>query len=170
MHLAPPPSSLPILPAAGEGSDGFALAADDARRVPTVDPVRLRHLTRLDGRRAALHIALEWTGIVAGAALAEQFFSPIVWALACVWIGSRLHALGIMAHDGTHGLLVPNRALNDLIVEVFLAWPVFLSLSRATGPCTATTTASSTPPAIRTGRATGLIDSRAARASSTSRG
>lgn len=115
--------------ASSDADGAFALVGDHARPVPILDPARLRELTRLDGRVAAFHIALEWTGIVFAVVLTEAFFSWPAWGLACVWIGARLHALGIMAHDGTHGLLTPHRRLNDLVVELCLAWPVFLSLT-----------------------------------------
>ncbi len=92
----------------------------------------LRPLTRIDVRLSLLHIALEWAGIVVAAVVCEHFWSTnawwLVWAAACVWIGARLHAFGIMAHDGTHGLLSSNKTFNDLLVELTLAWPVMLSL------------------------------------------
>lgn len=101
-----------------------AAGPDDYR----LDGARLRALTRIDARWSMGHIAWEWICILACAWLCERYFSWPIWLLACVCIGSRLHALGIMAHDGTHGLLFRNRRLNDLVVELLLAWPVFLSL------------------------------------------
>lgn len=91
-------------------------------------PHRLRELTRIDRIKTVQHIALEWSGIVLAALVCEDHFSWQLWVIACVFIGSRLHALGILAHDGTHGLLWPAKRTNDLLVECLLAWPVFLSL------------------------------------------
>jgi len=94
-----------------------------------LDIERLRALSRVDTWRAVAHIALEWSAIIGCVWLCERYFSPLAWLAACVFIGSRLHALGIMAHDGAHYLLAKNRRLNNLLVELFLAWPVFLSFS-----------------------------------------
>lgn len=93
-----------------------------------LDTERVRALSRIDGRWSVAHIALEWSAIVACAWLCELYFSPLAWLAACVFIGSRLHALGIIAHDGAHYLLARRRPINDLLVELLLAWPVFLSL------------------------------------------
>jgi len=63
--------------------------------------------------------------LVAAVALSAQ--RAWVWPWAWVWIGSRMHGLGVLAHDGAHGLLWPRRRWNDLIVELLLAWPILLS-------------------------------------------
>ena len=118
--------------------DGAATSDDDrdfAPRLPQVldrDDYRLsadelRPLTRIDGWVTARHVALEWLCILGTAWLCERFFSPLLLAASCVVIGSRLHALGILAHDGAHGLLAKSRRRNDLVVELLLAWPVLLS-------------------------------------------
>lgn len=106
--------------------------AEEAERRPReeyrVPAVQLRALTRIDRGQTLMHIGGEWLLIVGSAALCERYFSPALFVATCVLIGSRLHALGILAHDGTHGLLWPKRRINDLLVECLLAWPVFLSL------------------------------------------
>jgi fatty acid desaturase len=93
-----------------------------------LDPQRVRALSRVDARCSIAHITLEWSAILICAWLCQTYFSLVAWAAACVFIGSRLHALGVMAHDGAHYLLARDKRVNDLLVELFLAWPVFLSL------------------------------------------
>lgn len=115
----------------GELSPGI-FVAEVAKGRPRDDyrlpPEQLREFTRFDKSKTVLHIGGEWLVILGCAALCEAYFSAPAFFAACVVIGSRLHALGILAHDGTHGLLWPKRRINDLLVECLLAWPVFLSL------------------------------------------
>ena len=44
-------------------------------------------------------------------------------------IAARQHALGILAHDGAHGLICRNRVLNDLLASVLCEWPLMSNLS-----------------------------------------
>src|SRR6185295_11373794 len=46
--------------------------------------------------------------------------------VAVIWIGSRQHALFLLAHDGAHRLLHPNRWWNDRLSELCLAWPLLV--------------------------------------------
>ncbi len=89
-------------------------------------PVVVRRLSRLHPGRGVAHILLEWIAIGAAAWLAETLWHPLLYAVAVVWIGSRQHALAVMAHDAVHGLIVPNRRANDLLAELLLAWPVLM--------------------------------------------
>ncbi len=53
--------------------------------------------------------------------------SWIVYILSVLIIGSRQHALGSLVHDGTHYTLSKNRYVNDLICDLFCAFPIFIS-------------------------------------------
>lgn len=98
---------------------------DAAYRLP---PSELRVFSRVQGWRTTLHLLAEWGSIGAAAWLCELFWHPLVYVLAVVWIGARLHAIGILAHDGAHFLLYRSRWWNDRICELFCAWPVLMSL------------------------------------------
>jgi fatty acid desaturase len=113
-----------IAPAAPELPATPAPHARGAHRLP---PGELRELSRLRPGVALAHVAAEWLGIAAAVALCEAFWHPLVYASAVVWIGARLHALGILAHDGAHFLILPNRRWNDWVTRLFLAWPVGMS-------------------------------------------
>ncbi len=80
--------------------------------------------------RALGLIAFDWGTWILAAALGLWAQQAWLWPLLWVWIGSRLHGLGILAHDGAHGLLWPSRRINDLVVELVLAWPILLSPAR----------------------------------------
>ena len=88
--------------------------------------VVVRRLSHLHPRLGVAHILLEWAAIVVAAWVTETFWHPLLYAVAVVWIGSRQHALAVMAHDGVHGLIVRNRRANDLLAELLLAWPVLM--------------------------------------------
>lgn len=48
---------------------------------------------------------------------------PLLYLLAVMFIGARQHALLILLHDGAHHRLAKSSLRNDLIAELFLAWP-----------------------------------------------
>src|SRR3546814_20599006 len=43
-------------------------------------------------------------------------------------IGSRIQFLAVMMHDACHGMLFSNRRLNDLIGDIFVAYPLGFSI------------------------------------------
>jgi fatty acid desaturase len=88
-----------------------------------IEPSRLRALSRVQPVRAALHIALEWTAILAAAWLCWSHWHPALYVLCVAFIGARQHALLVLMHDGSHHRLFPDRRVNDWIGEIFLAWP-----------------------------------------------
>lgn len=120
---------MPPASTATDPSAPFAVAPDlEASRGPGRLPAsELRDLMRLDSRLALGHIALEWFAILAAAVVCDLFWHPLLYLATVIWIGSRQHALGVMAHDGAHGLLLRNRAWNDAVAQIFLAWPLFMA-------------------------------------------
>src|SRR3569833_1407444 len=70
----------------------------------------------------------EWIFIAAAITLSIVADRWYVTALALLIIGSRQHALAILAHDAAHYRFLPHRSWNDWIGNIFLAWPVFISL------------------------------------------
>ena len=87
--------------------------------------LRERHQTNLG--RVFFDIVLIYS-IIAGAI----YFSISVdtwWAylLSVFVIGSRLHALGVLVHEGTHYTLSKNKYVNDLVSDLFCAFPIFIS-------------------------------------------
>lgn len=102
---------------------------DFAGEVPErLDAAEVRRLSELRPAVSAAHVVLEWTAIVAAGVLCWRFFHPALYALTVVFIGARQHALMVLAHDGAHYRLFRNRALNDWVSELVLAWP-FIVLS-----------------------------------------
>jgi fatty acid desaturase len=73
-------------------------------------------------------IALEWIAIAAACAVAAWSRHPVVYLVAVAFIGARQHALTILAHDAVHLRLLPGKRHNDLLANLLLAWPTFISV------------------------------------------
>lgn len=82
---------------------------------------------KTNGLRVIFDIAMVW--LVIALALWMALSLETWWAslLAILIIGSRQHALGTLVHDGTHYTLFKNRAVNDVICDLFCAFPIFIS-------------------------------------------
>jgi fatty acid desaturase len=74
-----------------------------------------------------LDIALDWA-VIALAVLACTLISPWLCPLAVVLIGNRQRSLGNILHDGSHYNLHRHHEINNLIVRVLLAPPLFVGL------------------------------------------
>ncbi len=101
----------------------------EAARIPArLDAAELRDLSRIEPWRAIRAIAAEWIGIAAAIAAASWAAHPLVTLLAVLFIGARQHALLVIAHDAAHFRLLPDRAWNDRVGNLFLSWPMFVSV------------------------------------------
>lgn len=78
----------------------------------------------------AAAMALNWAAILGAIYLGTLYFNPIVYFLAVVVIGARMHALAILMHDATHYRFLKNRKWNDLITNVATMYPLFTSIEQ----------------------------------------
>ena len=87
---------------------------DDFRKA--LPPDLVRSLTQRSAWRATWPIVADFAviALAAAAALAYWFSLPIT-VLAVVIIGTRQHALFVIAHDAAHYLLYEDRKVNDLV-------------------------------------------------------
>lgn len=89
-----------------------------------LDTTTLQAFTRRRPSRWLAAAALEWT-IILGlvwACVATGFWP--LWVVAIFVIGTRQHALGILAHEAVHSLVSTNRVVNDLLGNLFAAYPL----------------------------------------------
>jgi len=87
---------------------------DDFREALPKDLVR--ELTRRDAWRATAAILHDFAVLALAIGAALYFWPhPLVVLLAVIIIGTRQHALFIVAHEAAHYLLYDNRRLNDLV-------------------------------------------------------
>jgi fatty acid desaturase len=87
----------------------------------------VRLLSTVSNWRSTCTIAVQWAIILAAGTLAVQSGHWLVYLLAMAVIGSRLQALGILAHDATHYLLYTNRTVNDLVSDLCCGFPANIS-------------------------------------------
>jgi fatty acid desaturase len=120
----------PPLAAAAEEPHPHDLRAAVPDRLPGAV---LRELSALDPRRALGAVVAEWAAIAAAILVAEAVVAAVpaarwLYPLVVIWIGARQHALGIIGHDAAHYRFLPNRRWNDLVGDVFVQWPVFITV------------------------------------------
>ncbi|MFD8498249.1 fatty acid desaturase family protein [Amycolatopsis sp. NPDC059657] len=87
----------------------------------------LRVLSTRRPARAMTAIARQWLGIVLAIFAAHWVDTWWITVLAIVVIATRQHALAVLMHDGAHGLLLAGRSRNDIVSDLFLAFPLFVS-------------------------------------------
>ncbi|MEM9169105.1 MAG: fatty acid desaturase family protein [Pseudomonadota bacterium] len=75
-------------------------------------------------------VAHAWAIIAAALAAAVIFPNPLVWLLAIVVVGARQHGLAILTHEAAHGLLHPDKRVNDQVGRWLCAAPVGVDLAR----------------------------------------
>jgi len=87
---------------------------DDYRRA--LPKELLRELTRRSAWRATAAVLGDFAVLAAAIALAVAYWpNPLVIVPAVLVIGTRQHALFVIAHDAAHYLLYESRWLNDLV-------------------------------------------------------
>ena len=74
--------------------------------------------------KGVLCVVHAWGVILAATALFAMAPNPLTWAIAIVVIGARQLGLAVLMHDAAHGILTNNKRLNDILGQVFCAWPV----------------------------------------------
>jgi fatty acid desaturase len=103
-------------------------AADRADALRHIDPVVFSRFARPDARRWLLGVCTEWAIIAVMMAACVAYPSVLLWAVAVFVIGTRQHALGIMAHEGVHSLVSTTRAVNDGLANWLSAYPLMYSV------------------------------------------
>ncbi len=76
------------------------------------------------------NIAFQWAVIIPTLVAAYWSGHWAVYAAAMLIIVSRQHALGIIMHDGTHFRLLKNRAWNNIVSDLFCAFPILMVTNR----------------------------------------
>lgn len=93
-----------------------------------VDPAKLLELRRPNYFKGIGLLVLDWVVILAAIAVCCLYFNPLTYVFAWLVIGGRMMGLWTLLHDGHHHLLLPNRKVNRLLTQLFIAWPLFRSL------------------------------------------
>ncbi len=88
----------------------------------------LKPLFKTHAWRHALDMLFDWTIIGLTIYACIQYFHPLLYLLAVVIIGARMHALAILMHDATHFRFLKNRKWNDLLSNWLIMFPIFTSI------------------------------------------
>ena len=89
----------------------------------------LKALSVLNPAKTAMGIAFDWTVIVAAIVVSEWSNSWLVYIAAIAVIAGRQHALAVMNHDFAHHRFLKNKVLSEWIGDVFLAWPILITVN-----------------------------------------
>ena len=106
------------------GAEGIAPVERFSRKrhIETV-----RRLSRVNGWVTTMYLMLHWSLIVASLGAMAVTMHWAVFLVGMVVIASRLQALGVMMHDATHYMLYRNRTVNDVVSDLFIAFPIGMS-------------------------------------------
>jgi len=100
-----------------------------SRVVPErLPPATIKELSRLQPAKALAATAGEWAAMAGAIALCMNFWHPLLYVVAVMFIGARQHALLVIGHDASHFRYLPARWQNDLFANLFLMWPSFASV------------------------------------------
>lgn len=91
-------------------------------------PERVKELNEINILKSSTLIAFDWLAILVIIAVTEKFFSIPLYILAVMLIANRQHGLLILMHDASHFRFSKNRKVNDVIGELFTAWPLFIKM------------------------------------------
>ncbi|MEH6758027.1 MAG: fatty acid desaturase [Parasphingorhabdus sp.] len=86
-----------------------------ARPSDVFTPDNWAQLTTISKCRGPWLIVHAWIIILAAIAFALWAAHPLIWIVAIILVGSRQLGLAILMHDGAHGLLHPNRKVNNFL-------------------------------------------------------
>lgn len=101
------------------------MALEVAKLLTPEQVQELRGKSALVGALLVLHA---WALIFGSMALFVWWPNPFTFLLAVMVIGGRQLGLAILMHDAAHGLLFPNRRMNEGVATWLCAAPVFTSL------------------------------------------
>jgi fatty acid desaturase len=73
-------------------------------------------------------IAHAWGVIALSMALFALFPNILTFLVSIVLIGGRQLGLGILMHEGSHGMLFKTRSLNERLTRWFAAWPMIIDM------------------------------------------
>lgn len=108
----------------------FRIAMNDNPAKLSVNASEIRTLSQLQPIRSILAVVAEWMLISGAVVLHIYSKNPFVYILCWGIIGTRMYALYSLLHEGIHFLLSKNKNVNDTLSMLFLATPLFVSLSR----------------------------------------
>lgn len=84
----------------------------------------LREFTAVHTSKWLAAAAIEWTIILGTMTVCAVVGGWLICIPAVLIIGSRQHALGVLAHEGAHHLVSRNKKVNDGLSDLLAAYPI----------------------------------------------
>lgn len=87
-----------------------------------------RKLQKLNPLRATLGLTATWIALIL--LMSVAYFSQSYWVyfICALFIAGRQHALLVLFHDASHHLLYKKPKVNDVLANLLLAFPLFMSI------------------------------------------
>lgn len=92
-------------------------------RTALLERSELKQFTKIRTWRWLVAVACEWAVIIATIWAVTVIGGWLIIVPAVIVIGSRQHALGALAHDGSHHLVARNHKVNDVLSDLLAAYP-----------------------------------------------
>lgn len=89
----------------------------------------LRNLSALNATKALTATVTEWLMIIAAMTVFIWVPNVLTYIAMVIFIGARQHALTVIGHDASHFRYLPNRTANDIVGNLLLMWPMFISVN-----------------------------------------
>ena len=119
-----------ILQQAEEAPPDPEAVKTDLPRYPRSRNIKtVRELSQVNGYRTTFYLIFQWSVIIAAFAAAGYTGHWLVYIIASFVIASRLQALSVIVHEGAHYLLYKNRTTNDVVSDLFAAFPLGIATS-----------------------------------------
>ena len=93
-----------------------------------LDPAVVRRLSQLKPWLSVGHILLEYLFIISSILIIMAYPHPVLYIVGVMWISARQHAIAILLHEASHYRILKNKSANDLIGEVLLGFPLFVTV------------------------------------------
>lgn len=93
-----------------------------------IAPEHLKPLFRTRPARHVLAMIVDWVLILVTAYVTIQYPHPLLYCLAVIIIGARMHGLAILMHDAAHFRLFKNRQWNDIVTNLTTMYPLFTTI------------------------------------------
>jgi fatty acid desaturase len=102
----------------------------DAHITSKIDKKQVVFLSQLNYSKSIGSLLFNWTLILLFILLCESYWSLPLYIFCVILISARMHAIGTLAHEATHYMLVKNKKWNNKIAEWFITLPLFYSLNQ----------------------------------------
>lgn len=94
---------------------------------------KIKKLHSRSNLKGFFSIIIEWILIFTTIVISEYF--DLIWLTitSIFFIAGRQHALAFCVHEGVHYSVLKNKKMNDLFVNIFAAWPLFIEIQTYRG-------------------------------------